>query len=237
MSTTSLSPARTTLELVALTVGIFLVSLVAGVVFVVPLVVLGYDIQSTFVLVGSTAVGQLAMFGLGYTYRRYRDVSVPVSVPSLTQVGTVVVGVVVAVVLAVALSLLLAILGLLPGSVIGDTATTNPTFLLGLAVLSVLVVAPVEEFVFRGVVQGRLRAQFGPVPAIAGASLLFGSLHLANYSGNPAAVVAGALLIAAVGAVFGTLYERTGNLVVPVVAHAAYNVVLLVSSYLAMTAV
>lgn len=226
----------TALELMALTVGIFVVAIVAGVVFIVPLVALGYGIETTFVLVGSTAVGQLAMFALGYGYRRYRSVSVPVAVPSLRQVGFVVGGVIAAVMLAIGLSLLLATLGLLPGSVIGDTATTNPTFLLGLAALSVLVVAPVEEFVFRGVVQGRLRAAFGPVPAIVGASLLFGSLHLANYSGNPVSVVAGALMIAAVGSVFGTLYELSDNLAVPVLIHAIYNVVLLVSSYLAMTA-
>lgn len=236
MSATTSSTARTSFELLALTVGIFLVSLVAGVVFIVPLFALGYDVQTTPVLVAATAVGQLAMFALGYGYRRYRTVPVPVSVPSLSQVGYALGGVVVAVLVAIGASILLTTLGLLPQSVIGDAATADPTFLLGLAALSVLVVAPVEEFVFRGVIQGRLRSQFGPVPAVLGASLLFGSLHLANYSGNPVAVVAGALLIAAVGTVFGALYERTGNLVVPVVAHAVYNVFLLVSSYLALTA-
>ena len=81
----------------------------------------------------------------------------------------------------------------------------------------------------------RLRAQFGPAPGIIGASLLFGSLHLANYSGNPVAIVAGALMIAGVGSLFGTLYEYTGNLAVPILVHAIYNVILLVSSYLAVT--
>lgn len=237
MSTNYPSTPRALLELVALTVGIFLVSLVAGVAFIVPVLALGYGIETTLVLVGSTAVGQLAMFGLGYAYRRYRDVSVPIALPSLFQFGYVVGGVVVAIALAIGLSVLLTTLGLLPGSVISDTATTNPTFLLGLAALSVIVVAPVEEFVFRGVVQGRLRARFGAVPSIIGASLLFGSLHLANYSGNPVSIVAGALMIAAVGTVFGVVYERTGNLLVPVLVHAIYNVILLVSSYLSITAV
>jgi len=44
--------------------------------------------------------------------------------------------------------------------------------------------------------------------------------------------VAGALLIAIVGAVFGVLYERTSNLVVPILAHGAYNVVLFVLAFL-----
>lgn len=235
MSTGRPATARTVLELLVLTGGVFLASLLAGVVFLVPLLVLGYNIQSTFVLVGATAVGQLAMLILGYGYRRYRAISVPVTMPSLRQGGSIVLGVGSALLVAISLSQLLSTFGLLPGSVIGDTATTNPTFLLGLAALSVLVIAPVEEFVFRGVIQGRLRATVGPVPAIIGASLLFGSLHLVNYSGNPAGIVAGALLIAAVGSVFGALYEYTGNLAVPVLVHAIYNVVLLLSSYLAIT--
>jgi membrane protease YdiL (CAAX protease family) len=236
MSTTDPSPSRTVLELLGLTAAIFLVSLVGGVAFVVPLIVLGYGIETTLVLVGSTVVGQGAMFGVGYLYSRYRSVSIPVSAPSLSNVGYAVLGVVVGIGLAIGLSALLSALGLLPGSVIGDTAAINPTYLLALAALSVVVVAPVEEFVFRGVVQGRLRQRFGSVAAIVGASLLFGSLHLGNYSGNPAAIVAGALMIAAIGTVFGALYELTDNLAVPVLAHAVYNVILLVSSYVAITA-
>lgn len=223
-------------ELLGLTLGIFLVSIAAGVAFIVPLVVLGYGVETTLVLVGATAFSQLAMFGLGYAYRRFRDVPIRISWPSLSNVGYVVGGVIVALGLAVGLSVLLAALGLLPGSVIGETATTNPTYLLGLAVLSVVVVAPVEEYVFRGVVQGRLRQRFGPVSAVGGASLLFGSLHLTNYTGNVAVVVAGALMIAVIGTVFGALYEHTGNLVVPALAHAIYNVFLLVVSHLALTA-
>jgi len=237
MSTATPSTSRTVLELLGLTVGIFVVSIAAGVAFVVPMIALGYGIETTLVLVGSTAVGQAAMFGLGYAYHRYRGVSVPVAWLSLSNVGYLVVGVVVAIGLAVGLSVLLATLDLLPGSVIGETAITNPTYLLGLAALSVVVVAPVEEYVFRGVIQGRLSQRFGPVASIVGASLLFGSLHLANYSGNPVSIVAGALMIAAIGTVFGTLYERTGNLAVPVLAHAIYNVILLVSSYLAVSSV
>ncbi|MDR9382041.1 MAG: CPBP family glutamic-type intramembrane protease [Natronomonas sp.] len=37
-----------------------------------------------------------------------------------------------------------------------------------------------------------------------------------------------------IGAVFGALYERTGNLAVPILVHAVYNVVLLAISYLAV---
>lgn len=227
------SGSRTVLEVVGLTALAFVVSLVAGVAFIVPVVVLGYDVQTTLVLVGSTAAGQLAMFGLGYWYRRRRDVAVPVRTPSRGALVYAAAAVVVALVVAVGLSLVLAALDLVPGSVIGDVAATDPTFLLALAALSVVVVAPAEEFVFRGVIQRRLRDRFGPAPAVVGASLLFASMHLANYTGRLAPIVAGASLIAAVGAVFGAAYERTDNLAVPILAHAAYNVVLLLTSYAA----
>ena len=230
------TPARTVAELLGLTVGVFLVAIVAGVAFVVPLLALGYDIQTTAVLLGSTAIGQLAMFGLGYAYFRSRELSVPVSVPSLSNAAYAVGSVVAALAVVVAASALLTALDLVPGSVIGDSAAIDPTYLLGLAALSIFVVAPIEEFVFRGVIQGKLREQFGPAPAIAGASLLFGSLHLTNYSGSLASIVAGALLITAVGSVFGLVYERTGNLAVPIAGHAIYNVILMLLSYVALTA-
>ncbi|SEP31280.1 hypothetical protein SAMN04487948_1446 [Halogranum amylolyticum] len=231
----SQSGPRTVLEMLGLTVLTFVIALVAGVVFIAPLIALGYDIETTSILVGATAVGQLGMFGVGYLYYRYRDLSVPITLPSLRELGYVVVGVVAAIAAAVILSVALTTLGLLPSSVIGDTAATNPTYLLGLAALSIVVVAPVEEFVFRGVIQGRLRDRFGSAPAIVGASLLFGSLHLANYSGNPVAIIAGALMIAVVGSIFGTLYERTGNLAVPILVHATYNTILLGLSYVALS--
>jgi len=60
----------------------FLVSLVAGVAFIVPMFVLGYDLAGTAVLLGATAAGQVAFLAVGYAYVRVRDVPVPVRRPS-----------------------------------------------------------------------------------------------------------------------------------------------------------
>lgn len=222
---------RPVAELVGLTVVAFLVSLVAGVAFIVPMFVLGYGIETTVVLVGSTAAGQVAFLGVGYVYSRLRDVSVAITRPSGRELLVALGGTVAALAVATVLSVLLTVLDLLPQSVIGDIATRNPTFLLGLAALSVVLVAPAEEWLFRGVIQGRLRQRVGPIPAIAGSSLLFGSMHLANYAGSLLPIVAGAALIVVVGCVFGALYEYTDNLVVPIITHATYNVVLMVLAY------
>lgn len=225
---------RTILGVIALVILAFVIAVAAGIVFLVPMFVLGYDIDSTPVLVGSTAAGQLGFFAVAYGYARYRDVTVSIEIPSRRDLGYVGVGTIVALFVAIGLSYVLSVLDLVPGSVIEDVGVRDPTFFLALAVLSVILVAPVEEFLFRGVIQGRLRGQFGPLSAIVGSSLLFGAMHLSNYTGSILPIVSGALLISAVGVVFGTLYERTGNLAVPTLVHAIYNVILLTISYLAL---
>ncbi|MFB6139871.1 MAG: lysostaphin resistance A-like protein [Halosimplex sp.] len=226
------SPGRAVGIAFLTTVAAFVVTLAAGVAFLIPLFVLDIDVQSTAAFLGLTAAGQVGFVLFGYAVARYRGMRIPIAVPSLREVGYAAAGTVAALTSAIVLSVVLERLGLVPGSVIGEAAVTDPTLLLWLGLLSVVLVAPAEEFLFRGVVQGTLREAFGPVGAVAGASLLFGSLHLANYTGNTTAVVAGALLIAATGAVLGTVYELAGNLAVPIAVHAVYNLVLFVIAYL-----
>lgn len=132
------------------------------------------------------------------------------------------------------LSVIVAVAGVAPGgSVFDDPIAQDPTVALGLAALSIILVAPAEELLFRGAIQGRLRRAFGPVGAIAGASLIFGSIHFINFTGSVVGAVVGAGIVTVGGAVFGVVYERTGNLVVPIIAHGAYNTILLFGTFLA----
>ncbi|MBX6311408.1 MAG: CPBP family intramembrane metalloprotease [Isosphaeraceae bacterium] len=77
-----------------------------------------------------------------------------------------------------------------------------------------------EETLFRGVLQAALTRWLGTWPALALASLLFGLLHPIT----PAYLVLAALL----GAYLGALWLASGNLLVPVVAHALYDILALV---------
>ncbi|MBV9124292.1 MAG: CPBP family intramembrane metalloprotease [Planctomycetes bacterium] len=77
-----------------------------------------------------------------------------------------------------------------------------------------------EEMLFRGVLQGALGRWLGLWAGFAVASLLFGLLH----SITPIY----ALLAALLGAYLGWLYLATGNLLVPIAAHAFYDGVALV---------
>jgi membrane protease YdiL (CAAX protease family) len=77
-----------------------------------------------------------------------------------------------------------------------------------------------EELFFRGLIQGAAARAFGPVGGVAVAALFFGVAHAVTRTY--------AALAAAVGAYFGALALATGNLLVPVLAHAAYDLAALI---------
>ena len=89
---------------------------------------------------------------------------------------------------------------------------------LELAVISLLAGVG-EEMLFRGVIQeavaGRVDASLGPWVGLAVASVLFGLAHLITPT---YAVLAGLM-----GVYFGWLWIDTGNLLVPITAHAVYD--------------
>ncbi|XVH33358.1 lysostaphin resistance A-like protein (plasmid) [Haloferacaceae archaeon DSL9] len=217
---------------VGLTLAALIFSGIFGALAMVPLFLLGFTLESTvtfvFLLVGS----QIGFLAVGYLYTRRYALSVPIERPTRRGLKYAAGGILAALSFATAASVVLTSLGLAPESVLEEFVVQDPTIALWMALLSVFVVAPVEEYLFRGVIQGRLRGAFGAPAAIVTASLLFGSLHFGNYVGTFGTVVGWALLISGVGLIFGILYERTDNLAVPILAHAVYNVVLFVTGYL-----
>lgn len=84
--------------------------------------------------------------------------------------------------------------------------------------LSIGIMAPIlEEFLFRGAIQGYLQSRCKrPWVAIVVSSLIFGVVHL-----NPAQIPFAFLL----GMMFGWLYYRTGSLLPGIVGHALNNTI------------
>ena len=109
-----------------------------------------------------------------------------------------------------------------------DPETHAPAYFLWMVPVSLLVVGPAEELLVRGGLQGVLRRSWGPWPSIVGASALFGSLHYIGGGSGALAYVAFSFLL---GILLGSLYERTGNLLVPAIAHGGYNAVLYAIQY------
>lgn len=194
----------------------------------------GLDIENTAVTVSLLIGGQIGFFAVGYLYARRYSLSIPIDRPERRDLGYAIGGAIAALVFATGASGVLTWLGLTPGAVLEEIITQNPVVALWMALLSIVVVAPVEEYLFRGVIQGRLRRTFSAPSAIVLASVLFGSLHFGNYVGSVSTVVGWSLLIAGVGVIFGSLYERTDTLIVSIIAHALYNTVLFTAGYFAL---
>ena len=165
--------------------------------------------------------------GLGY---------LDVAIPDRRDLGYVVLGVVGVFGAVMALGVLISLL---------DTPSTphnlfepgmNPRVLLVLIPLVLFVNAPVEEFVFRNVVQKRLAESFSTPGAIGLASLIFAVVHLpAYYNPDLRATAASLGLVTVAALVFGIVYARTDNIVVPTVVHGVYNAVQIGLFYLFVT--
>jgi membrane protease YdiL (CAAX protease family) len=108
----------------------------------------------------------------------------------------------------------------------------NPGLIPLLIPLSVLVVGPGEELLFRGGVQGVLRKSYSELPAVAIAAALFGIAHTVALIGSGSQVLAYIAVTFVLGAVLGLLYERTDNIVVPAAVHGIYNAALFTMLYL-----
>ena len=86
--------------------------------------------------------------------------------------------------------------------------------------------APAEEFIFRNIVQKRLYEAFSRMQAVVLASGVFALVHFPVYvvTADELPAVAPSLVIIFLGSlVFGYIYAKTDNLLVPTLAHAAYN--------------
>ena len=92
-----------------------------------------------------------------------------------------------------------------------------------LAIMGAAVLAPVaEELLYRGLLQQGLKATgLKPRGAIAVTSILFAIVHWGVLTEGSQVGALATLVTLSVG--WGMLYERTGRLWAPMIAHAAFN--------------
>jgi len=231
--------ARTATEMAVLgTAGLLVGVLIGGVVaalVVIPLPVGVMDpggqlLVNLATYAGIAAVGWLYLTRHGHplSYVRYRR-------PGTVELGVAAATVVALVALSAAIPVLVGRLGLpFVDHSIADNIAANPTIALVSIPLSVLVVGPAEEFLYRGIIQTRLRSAFEPSRAVAVAAVIFAVVHVLAYldpANLPGTVVTLVFVLLPLGAVLGAVYEYTGNLVVPALAHGVYNAVTFALTY------
>ena len=210
-------------------------------VIVLPLDFFGIQLSVLALLVLSLITGQgIAFGGVALLYLRYRGLGrsyIGIRIPSLRDA------------LAAVSGYLLAFLGLFVGSTlvaftqvetaqnqVARIAFENPEVLLLLIPASFVIIGPGEELLFRGIVQGRLREAFGPVPGVVLASAVFAAIHFTALTGGVGGRLATIGVLFFPSLVFGAAYEFTDNLVVPAFIHGAYNATLFTLLYFVLQA-
>jgi membrane protease YdiL (CAAX protease family) len=241
MSGSETTPARlrtvaemAVLGAAALIVGVLIGGIVTALV-IIPLPIGATDPGGQLLVNLATYAG-IAAVGALYLVRHERPLSyVRYRRPGAVELGIAAATVVALVALSAAIPVLVGRLGLpFVAHSIADSIEADPTIALVSIPLSVLVVGPAEEFVYRGIIQTQLRSVFEPPRAVAVAAVIFAVVHVLAYldpANLPGTLVTLVFVLLPLGAVLGTVYEYTGNLVVPALAHGVYNAVTFALTY------
>ncbi|WP_276258365.1 CPBP family intramembrane glutamic endopeptidase [Haloglomus litoreum] len=223
--------------------GLTLLGLVAGTVLgLVPVLVefllTGEAVFAPPTLLASTVLTMGGYAAVGLWFARRYGVALPARVPTRRDVGWVAGGTLLALVGVTTSLVVLSSLGIEAApNAIGGFGEAMPVLFLALAALSVVAIGPAEEILFRGAVQGRLRATVGPTGAVLGAGALFASIHAFAVVGTLGATLTTVAVIFVLSLVLGVAYERTRNIVVPALLHGFYNATLFVAAYVGTTGI
>lgn len=236
---------------VAVVVGIvgYLVGRVLVRATAIVLVLAGFEIGPlSAIVISLVLLSGIGFGGVALGYLRYRGVGIEyigfdIGIPSLRSSAVVVGGLILAFVGVVVGSQLIAAIDMaLTGTKVQPAQNTvvkiargSPAVLLLLIPASYLLIGPGEELLFRGVVQGRIREAFGPAAGIILASAVFAAIHFTTLTGGTVGQLATIAVLFLPSLVFGTAYELTDNLVVPILIHATYDAIQFVILYVAIT--
>lgn len=155
--------------------------------------------------------------------------------PTLRDAAWTVLGVVVLVGIVYAISTLAASLGIeFADHAVVEAAADDPSILLPLIPISILVVGPGEELLYRNVVQKHLYDYAPRWGAIVATSCIFAAVHFPAYidkdsTGAVAITLASIFLLSLV---LGVVYARTDNVLVPALVHGIYNAISFGTEYL-----
>jgi len=192
----------------------------------------GGDLAITYIGGGLLATIAIGLIGVAYHRVRPVTVHVPRWLPTLRESGWIVAGIVISFVAAILIGIGIQSLNAIPPTHFAAAAAAErPVLIYGLAIVAALfIIGPIEEYFYRGIVQGRLREQMGPVAAISIVSVGFALGHVPSYwiGGSDLlslGVFFALLSIAVTSVVLGAIYERTQNLVVVIVIHSLINAI------------
>ncbi|WP_162991408.1 CPBP family intramembrane glutamic endopeptidase [Halostella salina] len=160
-----------------------------------------------------------------------------VRMPSLRDVGWVVGGIFVIFGGLVLVSVALQLIGVpSSGHSTVQQAEDNPEILLVLIPITLVVIGPCEEIIYRNIVQKWLYDVFSRPAAIVVASVLFALIHFPAYFGGSVIATFGSLItLFTLSLVLGAFYSKTDNIIVPAAIHGILNALQFASVYVELT--
>jgi len=176
-----------------------------------------------------------ALTAIGFLYATHRGLAyIDRSKPSLRQVAVAAGGLVATLAIWGIASVVVAGLGL-PATdhvLFDPDESQNAQLLLVLIPLVLFVNGPVEELLYRNVIQKYLAERFSVSVAIAAASAIFSLAHVPAYiSAGLTALSITLTLLFAIACLWGWIYHRTESLLVVSAIHGLYNAVLIGALY------
>lgn len=223
---------------IGLAIGAYAVGNIIAVVMIrllqsVGITVIGYAGRTA--IVSAIALQAIGFGGIALLYITFTDHGrelIQAHVPTLREVSYFIGGIVAVFLGWFVITFLITFIGINPAKSAIIAGIQNPTLLLVLIPISIIIVGPAEELLFRGLVQGRIKRAIGPVGAIIIASAVFASIHIPGLIGTPMRLIATVSVIFVLALILGSLYEITGNLVIPAIVHGLFNAIQFFLAYL-----
>ncbi|WP_049987132.1 CPBP family intramembrane glutamic endopeptidase [Halobellus rufus] len=193
---------------------------------------LGDSFALTFLVGGGLATLWFAFVGVAYL--RFRPVTIHYDLrwPTIRDGGWILGGLAAIITASLLTEIVVSQFGSGSATNISSAAAVeNPVLIYSVFLIgNLLLIAPIEEFLFRGVIQGRLRESYGTIAAVTITSVGFGLTHIPSYwfggSDLLSIGVWGAVVsIAATGFILGYVYEQTNSLLTVSIIHGLVNTI------------
>ncbi|ELY55776.1 CPBP family intramembrane glutamic endopeptidase [Natronolimnohabitans innermongolicus] len=180
----------------------------------------------------------MALAGIIYLLWTDRGLGwIDLRVPTATDWKYLILGSIGSIAFLYAISIIFTLLGVTAAeSNVMDIVGEDQTMILIMIVIVFFFNAPAEEFLFRNIIQKRLYEAFSRMQAIVVTSVIFAAVHFPMYMFAETMVATMASLTVMFGGsvIFGYVYAKTDNLLVPTAAHAVLNAFQFVMLYIAI---
>lgn len=210
--------------------GLVVAAVAIGTILSIPLILLGGT--SLVALVGLIVISEASYAIAGWAYVRRWVSDVPrIKFPTQRGFGWTIASFLAMFGIATGIGVISSSTGIQIGRADEGLIAGSPTMVLVMVGLSLVLIAPAEEYLFRGVIQRRLTQSMKTNAAIVVTGILFILPHAVGYTGGVLNILLLSVAPFSLAIILGVLYEKFDNLSLPILAHGFYNATLFGITY------